>query len=556
MTANHGGERTGEQAAAFASVRGGGDSGDVPVALQLLRGDDPVLEVPAGDVHAVLGASAATRRFIAGLSGTSGVRAGSGETVLVGGTAARLSSRAASSAAGIALVSGGHAISWSQTIGENVLLGNERAPGILDALARLFGRRPEPGTHLTDAERASRALGIVGLERAQAEPVSALTAVERRLLELARAVAAEAAVVVVVDDTGAGVAGSELMRWRRGLLAVAATPRPHGPAPAVILVTGTVTGLAAVASRATVLAGTASGPPTRTLVLQSAADEGAVLRALADSFGDGGVATGPLPAEPVGTLATSAGFAVEDWIASHPADAARTVVDRLGFACAPGEVLGLFGPPDSGAGEVLLSIFGRSYGARVSGSVRVDGELVDVSTTDLARAAGILYTTEHPIRFDLSFLGGLPSSVSPESLTRMVSTGIADARRDYQATTVPSGFVAAIPGAHRGPSADQFSESLDMLVGSAARVVLLAEPFGSGGDEQVRDRRRALIGALAESGRSVVVASEDPGALASVCDRVIAVRGGRIVGETSADRSGGGAPISALAIVETMGGIA
>ncbi|WP_431030759.1 hypothetical protein [Plantibacter sp. RU18] len=555
MTANHGGERTGEQAGAFASVRGGGVGGDVSFALQLLRGDDPVLEVPAGDVHAVLGASAATRRFIAGLSGTSGAREGSGETVLVGGKAARLSSRAASSAAGIALVSGGHAISWPQSIGENVLLGNERAPGILDALARLFGRRPEPGTHLNDAERASRALGIVGLERAQAEPVSALTTVERRLLELARAVAAEAA-VVVVDDTGAGVVGTELTRWRRALLAVAATPRPHGPAPAVILVTGTVTGLASVASRATVLAGTAASPPTRMLVLASAADEAAVLGALAVSFGDGGVATDPLPADPGFALGTSAGFAVEDWTASHPADASRTVVDRLSFACAPGEVLGLFGPPDSGAGEVLLSVFGRSYGAHISGAARVDGEVVDVSTTDLARAAGILYTTEHPIRFDLSFLGGLPSSVSPESLTRMVSTGVADARRDYQATTVPTGLVAAIPGAHRGPSADQFSESLSMLVGSTARVVLLAEPFGSEGDDRARDRRRAVIGSLAEGGRSVVVASEDPGALAAVCDRVIAVRGGRIVGETSADRSGGGPPISALAIVETMGGIA
>lgn len=555
MTAEHGGERTGEQAGAFASVRGGGTGGDLSFALQLLRGADPVLEVPAGEVHAVLGASVATRRFIAGLSGTSGAREGSGEAVLVGGTAARLSSRAASSAAGIALVSGGRAISWSQTISENVLLGNERAPGIVDALARLFGRRPEPGTHLTEAARASRALGIVGLERGQAEPVSALTTVERRLLELARAVAAEAT-VVVVDDTGAGTTASELARWHRALLAVAGTPRPLGPAPAVILVTGTVTGLASVASRATVLAGTASSPPTRTLALASAADEVAVLGALALSFGDGGAAADPLSAGPVGALGASAGFAVEEWTASHPADASRTVVDRLSFTCAPGEVLGLFGPPDSGAGEALLSVFGRSYGARISGTVRVDGDVVDVSTTDLARSAGILYTTEHPIGFDLSFLGGLPSSVSPESLTRMVSTGIADPRRDYQATTVPTGLVAAIPGAHRGPSADQFSESLTMLVGSAARVVLLAEPFGSGGDDQVRARRRALIGSLAESGRAVVVASEDPSELAAVCDRVIAVRGGRVVGEASAARSGGGPQLSTFAIVEAMGGIA
>jgi len=646
MTANHGGERTGEQAGAVASVRAAGSAGasDSP-ALQLRQGDETVLAVPAGIVHAVLGPRSATERFIAGLTGSGGsalapLRPGRpGETLLVDGRPVRPTSRSASSAAGIAVVTGGRAVSWAQSVGDNVLLGNERGAGLLDGLARLLGRRPASGTHLSDTERAARALGLVGLDRAQAEPASGLTALERRLLELARAVAAEAS-VIVVDDTGAALARPDRDRWRQALAAVTAAERPEGGRPAVLLVTGSVTGLATLVHAVTILAGSTSAPPTRTIELVSAdlvsadlvsadlasadlassdlastdpastADERTVLRALAASFGvdearaeeagvdavgtngagtdgagtdgagtdgagtDGGssAAAGTSrpriigsgsdgagsgdpherptsdPADSSRTTPGHRGLAVEGWSASHPADAERTVVDHLSFTCAPGEVLGLFGPPDSGAGEVLLSIFGRSYGASVSGSVLVDGEVVDVSTADRARAAGVLYTTEHPIRFDLSFLGGVPSSVSPESLTRLVSTGVADPRRDYEATTVPSGLVAAIPGAHRGPSAEQFTDSLRMLQDAPARVVLLAEPFGDAGDAASVARRRALIRALAGSGRSVVVSSEDPRALAAVCDRVVAVSGGRVAGVT-------GAAPTTLAVVEAMGGL-
>ncbi|MGK9147448.1 hypothetical protein KXS11_07480 [Plantibacter flavus] len=559
MTAHHGGEHPGDRAGMLASVRAAGD----PLALQVLQGGETQLAVPGGVVHAVLGAPPLARRFLARLAGTGGGHPAEG--VLVAGKPARLSSRAASNAAGIAVVTGGQAISWSQTVGENVLLGNERSAGLRGAVARLFGRRPEPGTHVSDTERASRALALVGLGRAQAEPVSGLSSVERRLVELARAVAAESA-VVLVDDIGAGLTDADRGRWWNAVAAVAAAARPSGAPPAVLLVSGTVTGLASVADRATVLAGSATAPPTATFELRSTSDERLVLEALAASFGEVpdesagsgvGVGTGPGPGTGAGAgaSAATAGLTVERWTASHPADADRTVVDGLTFDCAPGEVLGLFGPADSGAGEVLLSVFGRSYGARISGAVLIDGAAVDVSTTDRARAAGVLYTTEHPIRFDLSFLGGVPSSVSPESLTRMVSVGVADARRDYRATTVPSGLVAALPGAHRGPSAAQFTESLHLLVASPARVVLLAEPFG---DPRAADaaERRELIRALAATGRSVVVSSEDPSALAAVCDRVLAVRAGRIVGEVDPRETASRRRSTPSDLLAAMGGLA
>ncbi|MBF4570223.1 hypothetical protein ITJ57_15755 [Plantibacter sp. VKM Ac-2880] len=571
MTANHGGERTGEQAGALASVRGpgGGPTASSLPALEVLDGDETVLAVAAGVVHAVVGARSATRRFVDALAGAAGGRRRrrTAEVVRIEGKVVTLASRAASSAAGIAVVTGGQAISWTQDVGDNVLLGNEhgsRGDGFSAAVrAALRLGRSGGEARGTDRDRVVRALATVGLTTEPTTAVAELTTLERRLVELARAVAAGAA-VVIVDEPGAGLCAPEREHWQAALRAVAATPRLTGTAPVVLLVTGTVTGLAAVASAVTLL-GTGSGANgPRTLPVSDAADERRVLDALAAGLGSAAALRGTDRASDSGRSCPdrdarpaerASGLVVERWHASHPADATRTVVDGLSFACAPGEVLGLFGPLDSGAGEVLLSLFGRSYGAMVSGTVAIDGQTVDLSTMDRARDAGLLYTTEHPIRYDLAFLGGVPSSVSPTSLTRMVSTGLADGRRAYPATTGASGLAAVLPGAHRGPTAEQFTESLRSLLDTPARVVLLAEPFG---DRRGADaaERVDLIRAIAASGRAVVVAGDDPSALVEVSDRVIAVRHGRAVGETRPDRDARGHRDAVLAVLDAMGGLA
>lgn len=582
MRDHHGGESTGEPAGALASVRGGdatvepGASAGGAAALSIRRDDQPLLEVPFGTVHAVVGPVAALRELVSRLSGTPADRrrataATGAATVLVAGRPARLSSRASSNASGIAVVTTGQAVSWSQTVGENVLLGSERPRGLRETLDRLLGGAPghrdqaHPAGRSDDAGRVRHALDVVGLDRSPEDAARTLSVIERRLVELARAVAGEAS-LVVVDDAGAGLGVDDAARWRRALVEVARAPRSTASAPGVLLATGTVTDLAGVASAATVLA--ADGAPSAPIRLDTASAEREVLAALVGeppaeehSGASGSGSSTPRPATPPRDRPTGVGLVVDHWTASHPADPERTVVDDLSFACAPGEVLGLFGPPDSGAGEVLLSVFGRSYGARTRGSVSVDGTVVDVSTTDLARTAGVLYTTEHPIRFDLSFLGGVPSSVSPVSLTRMVSLGVADPRRDYRATTAPGGLISAVPGAHRGPDAAQFTESLRVLADTDARVVLLAEPFGAAGTADSAEARRRtersdLVRTLAASGRAVVVSSDDPAALAAVCDRVLAIRAGRIVGCIGGSDTGRTARIDTRAVIDAMGGLA
>ncbi len=85
---------------------------------------------------------------------------------------------------------------------------------------------------------------------------------------------------------------------------------------------------------------------------------------------------------------------VTDWSVWHPEHSERRVIKNASFNVRAGEVVGIAGLMGSGRTELAMSIFGRSYGRNISGSVKLKGQPIDVSTVDRAIAAGISYVTE------------------------------------------------------------------------------------------------------------------------------------------------------------------
>ena len=85
---------------------------------------------------------------------------------------------------------------------------------------------------------------------------------------------------------------------------------------------------------------------------------------------------------------------VRDWTVHHPVHADRAVVRNVSLNLRKGEIVGIAGLMGSGRTELAMSLFGRSYGQGISGTVRIDGAAVDVSTIDKAIAAGLAYVTE------------------------------------------------------------------------------------------------------------------------------------------------------------------
>ena len=85
---------------------------------------------------------------------------------------------------------------------------------------------------------------------------------------------------------------------------------------------------------------------------------------------------------------------VRDWTVADPLRPERHAVDHVSFDLRRGEVLGFAGLMGAGRTELAMSLFGQSFGRRLSGTASIDGRPADRSTVPRAIAAGLAYVTE------------------------------------------------------------------------------------------------------------------------------------------------------------------
>ncbi|TKD13462.1 MAG: ATP-binding cassette domain-containing protein, partial [Mesorhizobium sp.] len=84
---------------------------------------------------------------------------------------------------------------------------------------------------------------------------------------------------------------------------------------------------------------------------------------------------------------------VKNWSVYHPIHAERQVIKDIDINVRKGEVVGIAGLMGAGRTEFAMSLFGRSYGRRITGEVLLKGKPIDVSSVSKAVEHGIAYVT-------------------------------------------------------------------------------------------------------------------------------------------------------------------
>src|SRR5690606_9349118 len=87
-------------------------------------------------------------------------------------------------------------------------------------------------------------------------------------------------------------------------------------------------------------------------------------------------------------------FRVEDWTVYHPVYSERKVAKSVSFDIRRGEVIGFAGLMGSGRTEIAMSLFGRSYGQKHSGSIYKNGRKITLNSVNEAIENGVVYLTE------------------------------------------------------------------------------------------------------------------------------------------------------------------
>jgi putative multiple sugar transport system ATP-binding protein len=124
-------------------------------------------------------------------------------------------------------------------------------------------------------------------------------------------------------------------------------------------------------------------------------------------------------------------FEVRDWTVFHPQHSDRKVIKGVNFHAKKGEIIGIAGLMGAGRTELAMSIFGRAYGQRISGTVLKNGKEIDVSTINKAIDHGIAYVTEDRKSLGLVLDDDIKKNISLANLSKVSDALVIDEAREF-----------------------------------------------------------------------------------------------------------------------------
>ena len=468
----------------------------------------------AGEIHALCGENGAGKStLIKILCGYHPHGSFGGQLRLAGREAALRSLRDAE-ARGIALIAQELALAPNLSVAENLLLGRERARfGLIDAAATKTAARA--------------ALARVGLDLAPERLVRTLGVGQQQLVEIARALAKEASILVLDEPTAAltEADAAHLLDRLRTLKAAGVS---------IVYISHRLDEVLAVADRVTVLRdGQSVSTRARADVTRARVIADMVGRPVADLYPRA-------PWRPGACL-----LSVRDWTLDDPLNPGRHVLEGVSFDLHAGEVFGVAGLMGAGRTALLTSLFGAARG-RVAGEIGVGGPggapagSAAGATPPLrgpfrapgeAIAAGLALVGEDRQRDGLVPAAGVADNLALATLRRFTRRGWLDERaRDAACAERVSELRIRAPSLATRVGQLSGGNQQKVLLGrwlmDRMNVLLLDEPT-RGIDVGARAEIYALINDLVARGLGVLLVSSDLPELLGLSHRVLVLSQGR-----------------------------
>lgn len=228
-------------------------------------------------------------------------------------------------------------------------------------------------------------------------------------------------------------------------------------------------------------------------------------------------------------------FEVKDWNCYHPLHTERQMIKNVSLNVRAGEVVGIAGLMGAGRTEFAMSIFGRAYGKKISGEVKIHGKVVDVSSIPKAMDAGLAYVTEDRKTYGLVLIDHIKHNITLANLEGVSNHAVID---DLKELSVANKYRKDL----RIRSSGVFQTTLNLSGGNQQKVVLSKWLF-SGPDILILDEPTrgidvgakyeiyGIINELAEAGKAVIVISSEMPELLGISDRIYVMNEGRFVAE-------------------------
>jgi ribose transport system ATP-binding protein len=402
---------------------------------------------------------------------------------------------------GVVLVAQELALAPMDTVWESVVLGAE--PKRRGVISRRRSKRV-----------AAEALGLLGHELPLDAPVSSLTPVERRLVTIARGAARPAVRLLILDEPTAGLPHEEAARVIDAMKKLIDADR------SLILVSHHIEDIVAACKKVTLMR---DGRTTRTLVGEEVNKDG-IVRLLLASVAD-------MPIAEVNEPKTAH---LGDEVASL-ANVRGEFLNDVSFRVRRGEVVGVAGILGSGQSEVVQLLCGQRQPR--SGEVKVGAKQVKPSAPHVALRSGLGFVSGDRANLVIRSMT-VSEHVALPALERLTRSRLVSKRKER--TWVKESLdQLSVMGTPEAPmtslSGGNQQRALMARWAQLPVDVLVVDQPTVGVDLAGRAQLLGVIRRLADQ-RGVVLAAE-PDELATICDRVICLRRGAVVGELTAEEA-------------------
>ena len=469
--------------------------------------DNVNLVVEEGEIHALVGENGAGKSTLMNvLSGIYPYGTYEGD-IIYNGEVCKFNKIKDSEEKGIVIIHQELALIPYMSIGENMFLGNERGKSYSIDWNETYGE-------------ADKYLKMVGLSEPSRTLVKELGTGKQQLVEIAKALAKHAKLLILDEPT------SSLNETdSKALLDLLLRFKEEGMTS--IIISHKLNEVSYVADKITVVR---DGSTIETLdkktteISEDRIIKGMVGREITDRFPKRhDVAIGDVNLE------------VDNWTVHHPLYPERKVVDNVDFYVRKGEVVGIYGLMGAGRTELAMSIFGKSYGTDISGTMKLNGEEISLKNVKDAIAHKIAYVTEDRKGNGLILTNPIRVNTTLANLDAVSERSVIDFNKEYQVSVEYKEKLRT-----KTPSVEQ---NVGNLSGGNQQKVLLAKWMFAEPDVLILDEPTrgidvgakyeiyCIINDLVSQGKSVVMISSELPETIGMSDRIYVMNEGRFVGE-------------------------
>lgn len=458
---------------------------------------DAAFELRKGEVHALVGENGAGKSTLIKII-TGAIAADGGELQLNGQTLAENSPRLAK-AFGIAAIYQQPALFPELTVAENIALGLERS-----TLWRRVNWQER-------SHRAAELLAQVGAKISPETPASELSMPQQQLVEIARALGADAK-VLIMDEPTASLSEEDT----QNLFKVIRQLRANGVG--IIYISHRLDELPLIADRVTVLR---DGCTIDTRLMSEVSREQLIHlmvgRELSAVFPKQEIELGEVILELRNFGCSTSG------------------VHAINLSLRAGEIVGLAGLVGAGRTELARTLFGLTPAD--TGEAFLRGAAVKIHSPRQAVKCGIAYLPEDRRRHGVILEMPISANISLASLGKLSHFGMMNFNREKAIAAEYTQKLGIKTSTIFTPVAmlsggNQQKVALSRWLVTQPSVLLLDEPT-QGIDVGAKSEIHALMSDLAAQGVAILMISSELPEILGMSDRIAVMRGGTIVGMLS-----------------------